>query len=126
MQTYNKHLKKLARQLRNSSTTSEIYLWKHVLKSKQMKGYSFNRQRPIGNFIVDFVCRKLHLVIELDGYSHIFGEIQEKDEAKNLFLQNAGYVVLRFSDGEVFKDLQNVIRVIESTIEDIEAKLPPP
>ena len=119
-QQYNKQLKPLARKLRNESTQSEIYLWTHVLRAKQMKGYSFGRQRPIGNYIVDFICRKLHLVIELDGYSHSFDEIQERDQAKERFLQDSGYIVLRFLDEEIFKDIRNVIRTIESTIEDIE------
>ena len=128
-QQYNKQLKGLARELRNESTKSEIYLWIHVLRAKQMKGYSFGRQRAIGDYIVDFVCRKLHLVIEVDGYSHSFNEIQERDEAKEQFLQNSGYIVLRFLDEEVVKDTQNVIRVIESTIEDLEKHTefsPPP
>ncbi len=67
---YNKSLKDYARNLRNEMTKSEACLWKYALKSKQMNGYTFNRQRPIGNYIVDFLCKELKLVIELDGSSH--------------------------------------------------------
>lgn len=127
-QHYNKGPKDLARNLRNESTKSEIYLWQQVLRARQMKGYTFNRQRPTGNFIADFVCKPLLLIIEIDGYSHIFNEVKEKDEIKELFLKESGCKVLRFTDGEVFNDLQNMIRIIESTIEDIEKKSehPPP
>ncbi|MDP2993407.1 MAG: DUF559 domain-containing protein, partial [Deltaproteobacteria bacterium] len=68
---YNPKLKELARRLRNSSTLSEVLLWNH-LKGKQMKGYDFHRQKPIDNYIVDFFCTKLRLIIEIDGDSHLF------------------------------------------------------
>ncbi len=78
---YNPKLKEFARQLRNNSTKSEIYLWKH-LKGKQMMGYDFHRQKPLDNFIVDFFCHELMLAIEIDGYTHIHEEVQDKDEKK--------------------------------------------
>jgi len=67
---YNKNLRDRSRELRNGSTTSEILLWKH-LRTRQMKGYQFNRQKPLGKFIADFYCKLLGLVIEIDGSSHI-------------------------------------------------------
>ncbi len=67
---YNPKLKQLARNLRNHSTLSEVLLW-NQLKRRQMMGYQFYRQRPIGNYIVDFFCPKLNLVIEIDGESHL-------------------------------------------------------
>ena len=75
---YNPKLKQLARNLRNNSSISEIRFWNQV-KGKQMKGYQFLRQKPIGNYIVDFFCSKLHLVIEIDGESHLG---QEKADMK--------------------------------------------
>jgi very-short-patch-repair endonuclease len=66
---YNKNLKILARNLRNNSTLSEILLWKQ-LKGKQIFGYDFHRQKPIGDYIVDFYCSELLLAIEIDGSSH--------------------------------------------------------
>lgn len=78
---YNPKLKELARKLRNSSTKSEIKLWQY-LKGKQMMGYDFHRQKPIDNFIVDFFCNKLKLVIELDGYTHKFEEVVDKDKLR--------------------------------------------
>ena len=118
---YNKLLKPVAKKLRQEMTKSEVCLWKYVLSAKQMKGYTFNRQRPLGNYIADFVCKELKIVIELDGISHLFEEVQEKDREKENYLNGLGYVVLRFSDEEVLKDMRNVIRVIECVVEDLES-----
>ncbi len=79
--TYNRHLKELARQLRNNGTKAEIRLWQY-LKGRQMLGYDFHRQKPIDNYIADFFCNKLGLVIELDGYTHSFEEVTLKDKTK--------------------------------------------
>ena len=117
---YNPKLKELARQLRNNSTKSEIRLWK-FLKGKQMKGYDFHRQKPIGNYIVDFFCNELQLAIELDGYSHNFEEVVQKDLEKEEFLTKFGITLLRFDDREVFNDIQNVLRTIEIYVEEFTA-----
>ena len=69
---YNKENKHLARKLRKEGTPGEAYLWANLLSRKQFYGYQFNRQFPIENYIVDFICRKLKLVVELDGRSHDF------------------------------------------------------
>jgi very-short-patch-repair endonuclease len=114
-------LKELARQLRNNSTQSEIKLW-HFLKGKQMRGYDFHRQKPLLDFIADFYCYELKLVIELDGYTHLLEETQLKDEKKQKSLEKVGLHVLRFLDEEVMHDIDNVLRVIESYIEEFEAK----
>jgi len=66
---YNPSLKEKARQLRNNATVTEIVLWK-FLKSRQMCGYDFHRQKPLGEYIVDFFCNELMLAIEIDGPSH--------------------------------------------------------
>ena len=75
---YKKHLKVFAKELRNNSTKSEIKLWKY-LKGKQMMGYDFHRQKPIDEYIADFFCHKLKLVIELDRFTHRFEEVAQKD-----------------------------------------------
>ena len=116
---YNPILKKFARALRNNSTETEIYLWLK-LKGKQMYGYDFHRQKPIDNFIVDFFCNKLMLAIEVDGYSHEFLEVYNKDIIKEKRLNDLGIEVLRFSDEEVLKDMENVIAAIEYYILEYE------
>lgn len=112
---YNPRLKELARNLRNYSTKSEIYLWKY-LKGKQMYNYDFHRQKPIDNYILDFFCYELMLGIELDGYSHDFEETQKKDKIKTKRMNELGIYVLRFRDEEVFENMDNVIRTIEKYI----------
>ncbi len=116
---YNPKLKELARQLRNNATKSEIKLWL-CLKGKKMCGYDFHRQKPIDEYIVDFFCNKLKLAIECDGYSHQIVEVWEKDTKKTKRLKELGIEVLRFSDEQIKKDIDNVLRVIEDYIERFE------
>ena len=122
---YNPKLKEYARELRNNSTKTEIFLWMK-LKGKQMYGYDFHRQKPIDNYILDFFCYELMLGIEVDGYSHEFLEVYEKDQVKENRMNELGITVLRFSDYQVLKDTENVIRAIEFFIEEFEKHTPNP
>lgn len=114
---YNPILKELARNLRNNSTKSETILWQY-LKGKQILGFDFHRQRPIDQFIVDFYCSELFLAIELDGYSHEYFDIAQKDQRKENRLKELGIHLIRFWDEEIFNDLDNVLRVIEITVQN--------
>jgi very-short-patch-repair endonuclease len=115
---YNKNLKNFARANRKNSTKAEIKLWCELLRNRQMLGYSFLRQRPIGNFIADFYCKELKLVIETDGLSHQFEDVIKKDKEKDAYLLSVEISVLRFNDDEVMKDIENVCRTIETWIRD--------
>ena len=119
---YNPNLKGLARQLRNKSTKSEIILWQK-LKRKQMYGYDFHRQKPVDNYILDFFCYELMLGIEVDGYSHEFAEVYEKDLVKEAKMADFGISILRFTDYQVLKDTENVIRAIEHFIYEFEGNV---
>ena len=118
---YNSKLKMLARQLRNNSTKTEILLWQK-LKRKQMYGYDFHRQKPIDNYILDFFCHELMLGIEIDGYSHEFLEVFEKDLKKTKRLNELNISILRFSDYQVMKELENILRAIEYFIFEFEKR----
>jgi very-short-patch-repair endonuclease len=120
---YNKALVEKARYLRNNSTLSEILLWKY-LKGKQMLGYDFDRQKPIDNFIVDFFCNELRLIIEIDGNSH--DDKQEYDAYRQNKLENLGLEFLRFSDLQVKTDMFNVVRAIENWILEWQERSPTP
>ena len=120
---YNPILKEFARQLRNDSTTTEIFLWLK-LKGKQMYGYDFHRQKPIDNYILDFFCHELMLGIEVDGYSHEL--LFNKDTIKEKRMRELGIKVLRFSDEQVLRDMENVIRAIEFFIVKQEKHTPNP
>ena len=122
---YNSKLKELAKYLRKNSTQSEIILWQK-LKNKQLYTYKFIRQKPIDNYIVDFYCPELLLAIELDGYSHDLVEVYEKDLKKEKKLQEFGIAVLRFTDFQVLKDIENVMRAIEFYIFEFEKHTPNP
>ena len=94
---YNPKLIPLARKLRKSGTYAEVLLWTY-LKGKQMNNYRFTRQKPIGEYIVDFYCGALGLAIEVDGITHD-NKIQE-DEKRQKEIEKQGIVFLRFTDDE--------------------------
>jgi very-short-patch-repair endonuclease len=91
-----------------------------------MLGYQFLRQRPIENFIADFFCKSLNLIIETDGYSHQLTEVIEKDIQKENRLKELGYYVLRFQDEEVLNDIENVRLELENSIKNLEDNGHPP
>lgn len=112
---YNPKLKELAKTLRNNSTKSEIRLWRY-LKGKQLMGYDFHRQKPIDNYIADFFSNTLMLAIELDGYTHGFEEVFEKDKKKEERLNEIGIRVLRYSDDDVLNNIEGVLEDIKNNI----------
>jgi len=125
---YNPNLNKLANKLRKDMTFGEVLLW-NKLKDDQFWGFDFDRQRCIDNYIVDFYCKTLMLAIEIDGISHNNEEAFAKDEIRQQKLESLGVRFLRFSEGEMKYDMQNVIRAIEGKIieivkEDKSVKLP--
>ena len=121
---YNNKLQPYANSLRKTMTKAEACLWKYLLRARQMKGYGFRRQRPINNFIADFMCKDLMLVIEVDGNSHHYEEIIQKDTIKQGTLEELGFKVLRFTDEEILKNLNAVSEIIGSWIEQFEKENP--
>ncbi|HCX20797.1 MAG: DNA methylase [Flammeovirgaceae bacterium] len=117
---YNPDLVEIARKRRNKSSKTEIKLW-YFLKDKRMKGYEFHRQKPLLNYIADFFCHELLLVIELEGNSHF----PDKDITQEKDFENIGLTVLRFSRDAIFKETNTVLKTIETTIEEIENKKKP-
>ncbi len=103
---YNKENKLFARELRKNQTFGERLLWIRLLSKKRMKGYLFNSQYCIENYIVDFICRELKLVIEIDGYSHDFKI--DKDERRDKELEAKGYKVLRILERDVMDNLEGI------------------
>jgi very-short-patch-repair endonuclease len=125
---YNKTLRPYAGENRKQMTKAEACLWKYALKAKQM-GYPFNRQRPVLNYIADFMCKELKLIIEVDGYSHTLESVIKNDIIRQSKLEEAGFVVVRFKDEEVLKEIARVRDVILEVIEVLGRKnsstLPP-
>ena len=99
-----------ARALRkNQQTPAEHVLWEHLCGSRFL-GMKFRRQVPIGPFITDFLCVRHRLIIELDGKGH--AEKKEYDSERTAFLELHGYRVVRFTNDEVFGDLERVLQRI--------------
>lgn len=119
---YNPNLKILANNLRHHATKAEACLWKYVLRTGLMKGYTFRRQRPVLNYIADFMCQPLMLIIELDGRMHDDEQVTVRDLHRQEMLEDAGYTVLRFQNEEVLQRMQDVRVAIERWVEDYEAR----
>ena len=107
---YNPALKEKARALRKAGNLSEVLLW-NALKQKQLNGLDFDRQRIVGNYIVDFFCHAIGLVVEIDGDSH--NEKADYDRQRDAFLQGLGLQVLHIQDREVKRNLAGVLTQIE-------------
>jgi very-short-patch-repair endonuclease len=115
---YNNNLQPFANKNRKQMTKAEACLWKYALRAKQM-GYTFNRQRPVLNYIADFMCKELKLIIEVDGYSHLLEDVIENDIVRQQKLENAGFKVIRFKSEEVLKDIKRVREIIQITIDEL-------
>ena len=112
---YNPKLKRLSSELRKNSTYSERLLWKKI-KSRQLFGYQFTRQKPIGEYIVDFYCSKLKLVIEIDGITH--NDREENDIIRQKKLESLGLIVIRFDGNTVISNTEGVLLKIEDWIKN--------
>jgi very-short-patch-repair endonuclease len=125
MLNYNANLKDKARQLRKNLTDSERALWSR-LRNKQIFGIQFYRQKPIGEYIVDFFAPRAKLVVEVDGSQHMVGDHVQKDRIRNDYLASLGLKVLRFNSREVLKESGAVVEAIYRMIKDqLDAEIPP-
>ena len=115
MLPYNRNLKQYSRQLRENMTDAERHLWAKV-RMKQLKGYQFYRQKPIGDYIVDFFCPMAKLVIEIDGSHHLVGEAIEYDRIRDDYLRSLGLRVLRFTNTDVLTNIESVVDSIRGRI----------
>ncbi|MDA0261195.1 MAG: endonuclease domain-containing protein [Proteobacteria bacterium] len=100
----------LAKRLRRNQTTAERLLWSR-LRNRQLDGHKFRRQKPIGRYIVDFVCVESALIVEVDGGQH--AEQSAKDEARSAVIKGKGFRVIRFWNNEVTKNLDGVLEAIQ-------------
>ncbi len=115
MLPYNENLKQPSKQLRENMTDAERRLWAKI-RMKQLKGYQFYRQKPIGDYIVDFFCPRVKLVIEVDGSQHFADEMTEYDRIRNEYLSSLGLRVLRFTNADVLAHIESVVERIEEEI----------
>jgi len=102
-----------ARRLRRSMTDAELALWR-ILRSRQLQGFKFRRQHPIGPFVADFVCLERKLVVELDGGHH--AQQAEADAERTQYLQGAGFRVIRFWNNDVLTEMDGVAEWVLATL----------
>ncbi len=105
-------MRKLARELRKNMTPAEKVLWR-ALRNKKLHGLKFYRQTAIDRYIADFYCPSKNLVVEVDGGIHHHDRDQmERDEVRDEFMKKKRLRILRVKNGEVFKDLDSVLKKI--------------
>lgn len=116
-------MKHLARSLRKNMTEAEKTLW-YFLRNRRLKGYKFRRQKPIGKFIVDFVCTAPKLIVEVDGGQHAVNT--GHDARRTAYLQQKGYRVLRFWNHDVLREKEVVLKKILAELRTPSPRPSPP
>jgi very-short-patch-repair endonuclease len=111
------------KQLRKAMPDAEVILWSR-LKNRQITGTKFRRQYSIGKYIVDFYCAEKKLAIELDGESHFVEGAQEKDVARQKWIEQFGIRFLRFTNDDIRKNLYGVLDAIEEAIRGVDSSVP--
>lgn len=114
----NRELMKKARVLRSNMTLAEIILWSR-LRSKKIDGYKFRRQQPMFDYVIDFYCDELKLIIEVDGEIHSLTEKVNSDIKRDKILKINGYNLIRLSNFEIVTDIDETIRKIKTFIKSI-------
>jgi very-short-patch-repair endonuclease len=110
-----------AKTLRSKQTEAEQRLWYH-LRAHRFLGLKFKRQKPMGRYIVDFVCLEQRLIIEVDGGQH--SEQLHYDQDRDAWLRSQGYTVLRFWNNDVMQQLENVLEQIRCALPSPPTPLP--
>ena len=98
----------IAKQLRNSETEAEKFLWT-LLRAKKLNGVKFRRQAPIGVYVVDFVSFEKKLIIEIDGGQHSAEKNKEYDGIRTRWLESQGFRVIRFWNNDISQNIDGVI-----------------
>ena len=111
MLTYRSDLTAKARQLRTNMTDAEQKLWYHV-RQKQILGVQFFRQRPIGEYIVDFYAPSIKLVLELDGSQHMEHGAIGYDSIRTSYFESLGLSVMRFDNLQILNETDSVLDMI--------------
>ena len=116
-------LKLVARQMRREPTAAENALWQR-LRGRQLHNVKFRRQHPIDRFVVDFYCEQHKLIVEIDGSVHQY--TAEEDAIRQEYLESLGLAVLRFSNDNVFQDLDAVVSAIKAWLSSPPESSSPP
>jgi very-short-patch-repair endonuclease len=104
-----------ARELRRDAPAAERVVWRH-LRNRQLGGWKFTRQEPIGPYFVDFVCREKRLVVEVDGATHSTAEELASDSRRTAFLEREGYRGIRFTNQQAFENVEAALEEISRVL----------
>ncbi|MGD0828534.1 MAG: endonuclease domain-containing protein [Desulfobaccales bacterium] len=109
--------------MRKRLTDAERLLWRH-LRNRELDGWKFRWQYPVGSFIVDFICVEKNLVIEVDGGPH--AETEEQDIQRSTYLNRMGYRVFRFWNNQVMQETEEVLEAILAILANTDQNSPSP
>jgi very-short-patch-repair endonuclease len=113
------NIQQRAKELRKQMTPAEIKLW-NALRGEQLDGMYFRRQHAIGTYILDFYCAKAKLAVEVDGGSHLKQEVYDTERTEWLETEK-GIRVVRFTNQDILRDLDEVIESIRTTLRNFES-----
>jgi very-short-patch-repair endonuclease len=97
-----------ARVLRSTASSAEDRMWTE-LRGRRLDGLKFMRQCPIGPFFVDFLCRELKIIVEVDGGTHSMPREMARDGIRAVYLEKQGYRIFRVHNAEVYEDIDGVL-----------------
>ena len=116
-QVFNRHEElDVRRALRNAMPPMEVILWKR-LQRRHVAQAKFRRQHSVESFVLDFYCAEVRLAIELDGPSHDGEEAAQRDKARQEFIESYGIVFLRFSNEEIYQNIEGIGETIANKVE---------
>jgi very-short-patch-repair endonuclease len=101
----------VARKLRRNSTSAESRLWCE-LRNRQLGGFKFVRQEPVGAYVADFACREAKLIVEVDGATHSAEEEVKRDAVRSFALERVGYRIIRVQNDDVYNAMEGVLQSI--------------
>ena len=112
--------KQKRRRLRNNAPRAEAAIWPK-LRGKRLLGYKFRRQYSVGPYVVDFYCPALKLAVEIDGDSHYLDQRPHDDQRRDAFVESFGIKFLRFTNLDVYKNIDGVLETIVQAVKELQA-----
>ncbi len=122
---YRKNKMRFTKKLRRRMTPEETILWE-LLRNRRSRGVKFRRQVNIGPYIADFLCKEKRVIIEVDGGIHETRDQREHDEARDMYLHELGYSVLRIKNEDIYNDIQQTLQRIHRFLQNTQQTIPSP
>ena len=113
-----------AHELKHPMTDAEKLLWDKI-RNRKLYGLKFRRQHPLHYYIADFYCHEKRLIVEVDGGIHLHAEVKEHDENRSAELERLGITVIRFTNDQIFEQLEQVLEEIVLFVKTLNQPSPP-